>query len=256
MSDSRALVAAPRIVVTGGALRVGRAIALRLASRGVSLVLTYRTSAAACASTAQDARDAGSASVSTHRLDLTDAHSIDAFAQEALRLGAIDGIVHNASSFQRTPFGEILERDAVEQYKSDALGALLLSQALAASLRDARVRASMPQGAGIVVLGDAHAEAVPRCGYTSYLMAKAAAHALVRQLAVEFAPEVRVNGIAPGVILWPESMPDAARAEYLQRVPLKRSGTPEEAAALAEFLLLDAHYSTGQIVMLDGGRSL
>lgn len=192
----------------------------------------------------------------TLALDLCSEESIDRFARNALAVGSIDGVVHNASTFGSEPFGAITAQSAIEQFHSDALGPLLLSQALAESLRGAQARGTMQNGAGIVLFGDAHADSVPRRDYTAYLMAKSATHALVRQLAIELAPEVRVNGIAPGVVLWPESMPEAARAEYLARVPLRRAGTPEEAAKLAAFLLLDASYSTGQILKLDGGRNM
>ncbi len=244
-----------RIVITGAARRVGRATALAFAARGCALVLTYRNSREACLETAEEARRCGAPEVDTCALDFHAADSLSRFVTAALRTGPVDGVVHNASSFASAPFGSISETSALAQYQGDALGPLLLSQALAPSLRTAMARGTMIGGAGIVLFGDAHADSVPRRGYTAYLMAKAAAHALVRQLAVELAPEIRVNGIAPGVIAWPDDMPADARSAYLERVPLKRAGTPEEAAALAVFLLLDAHYSTGQIVQLDGGRN-
>ncbi len=243
-------------MITGGARRVGRAVALELARRGCALLLSYRDSRDECLQTAQDARQLGSPLVEVHALELCDAESIAAFAQFALSSAEVDGVVHSASSFESQPIGAVTASGASRQFASDAIGPLLLSQALAASLRGASTRGSMASGAGIVLFGDAHASRVPRRGYTAYLMAKAAAHALVRQLAVELAPTVRVNGIAPGVILWPESMSPAAREAYLAQVPLKRAGTPEEAAKLAAFLLLDANYCTGQILQLDGGRNL
>jgi pteridine reductase len=157
-------------------------------------------------------------------------------------------LVNNASAFHRTPLGRISESDWEALVGSNLKAPLFLSQAAWPHLRDAR--------GCIVNLVDIHSRR-PLREYSVYGAAKAGLGMLTRSLAKEMAPEVRVNGIAPGAILWPENdMSDAAKKDILRQIPLGRAGTPDDLADCLLYLVRDARYVTGQIIAVDGGRSL
>lgn len=243
----------PVALVTGGAVRVGRASCLALARAGCDLRLTYRTSDAEARALANELRSVG-ASAEIDRLDLDDASASDEFARRAASdWGRLDILVHNASSYAPSPLDELCAEEALAHYRVNALGPLLLSARLAPRLAES----PLPGGGAIVAMCDIHAMGRPRPSYMAYEMSKAALEAMVKSLARELAPKVRVNGVAPGVVAFPDSGPDSdpeMQKKYLSRVPLGRSGTPEEAAEVVRWLALDATYTTGQIVRVDGGR--
>jgi pteridine reductase len=140
-------------------------------------------------------------------------------------------------------------------YRVNAIAPLLLSKKLAGALS----RSDLPGGGSIVAMADIHAMGLPRPGFIAYAMSKAALVEMVRALARELAPKVRVNGAAPGVVAWAPGEyegNEAAQRAYLSRVPLERAGTPEDAGAVVRWLALEARYVTGQIIRVDGGRSL
>ncbi len=247
--------ARPLVIVTGAAKRVGRAIALALAHRGCDLILTYRTSATEIEATRAEAIEraraaGGSASVRTLAVDLSSVAAIERGGRELAELvgDRLAGLVHNASSYAPHAFGSMTGEQVIGHLTVNAVGPLLLTQALAPALRRAR--------GSVVLFGDIHALGRPRRGFSAYLMSKAAVSDLVATLALELAPEVRVNGVAPGVVAWPEDADPAEIAAYEARIPLGRAGTPEEAASLAAWLLFDASYLTGEMVRIDGGRWL
>ncbi|MDZ4830932.1 MAG: SDR family oxidoreductase [Phycisphaerae bacterium] len=243
----------PRIVVTGAAKRVGRAIAIELARAGCDLDLTFHLSQDAIESTARTAEnvavEAGhSIVVRTHRVDLADPSATRTLGLALALDGPVSGVVHNASSYGATPLGEVTAESALRHFRINALAPLLLTQALADSLRSTN--------GAVVLFSDIHVLGRPRRNMLAYSMSKAAATDLVATLALELAPEVRVNGIAPGVIAWPS---EASRDEidrYEARIPLGRAGTPEDAARCVRWLLFDATYVTGETMRLDGGRWL
>jgi pteridine reductase len=244
-----------RVVVTGASRRVGRAIALRLASEGCDLELVHRERTDEALRTAEDARAAAASAgraieVATHAADFDDAHAVERLAAElAERCAAgLAGLVHNASSYAPSRFGSCGAEEFARHLRINAIAPALLTQALAPAL----VRAC----GAVVLFSDIHVLGRPRRGYLAYSMSKAAASDLVATLAVELAPAVRVNGIAPGVVAWPDDAPASERQAYEARIPLGRSGTPEEAAEATRWLLLDAAYVTGEILRLDGGRWL
>ncbi|MFO0828807.1 MAG: SDR family oxidoreductase [Phycisphaerales bacterium] len=245
----------PRIVVTGAAKRVGRALALEFAAAGCDLDLTYRSSEADVARTADDARARARAAgheigVATHRLELGDPPAVEAFGKSlaASRGGRIAGLVHNASSYGPTPFGGVTPEAAMAHFRVNALAPLLLTQALAPALRAAR--------GAVVLFSDIHVLGRPRPRYVAYSMSKAALTDLCSTLAIELAPEVRVNAIAPGVVAWPADAPRDEIERYESRIPLARPGTPDDAARCARWLVFDATYVTGETIRLDGGRWL
>lgn len=245
----------PIAIVTGGAKRVGRAICLELAGAGCDIVLTYLTGEAearACA----DAIAARGASARLERVDLGDPDAATALGASLARsLPRIDMLVHNASVYAPTPLTQVNAADALRHYRINALAPLLLTAALAGRLRDS----ALPIGGAVVAMADMHALGRPRTGFAPYAMSKAALIEMVRSLARELAPRVRVNGVAPGVVAFPETgyeSDEAAQREYVRRVPLQRAGTPEDAAGAVRWLALEAGYVTGEIIRLDGGRWL
>lgn len=238
----------PLALVTGGARRVGRAVCLDLAQSGCDLILTYRTSEAEAQQTAADCR-ALRVDARAVRLDLDDLDAVESFGRElAADRRRLDLLVHNASLYERTPWGAIGAKEAMEHWRINALAPLLLTQALAPALREA--------GGVVVAMCDAHTLGRARRRYAAYSMSKAALAEMVHTLARELAPQVRVCGIAPGVVAWPEQVDPAEIEAYESRIPLKRPGTPEDVARLVRFLWREGTYLTGEIIRLDGGRTL
>ncbi|TLY52556.1 MAG: SDR family oxidoreductase, partial [Gammaproteobacteria bacterium] len=181
--------------------------------------------------------------------DLADIERLPRLVEAAIaRFGRLDGLVNNASAFFSTKIGETTPQQWHELFASNAQAPFFLAQAAAPHLKSA-------QGS-IVSIVDIYAER-PLAGHPVYSMAKAALAMMTRALAKELAPEVRVNGVAPGAILWPESgKPYADQAELVTRTALKRMGTPEDVANAVLFLLRDAKFTTGEILKVDGGRTL
>ncbi len=252
---AKANAARPLALITGAARRVGRAIALELARHGFDLILTCHTST-------RDARtlDRELASLACHtrwlELDLSDLDAVNAAAHTLARgLRRLDALVLNASTYAPSPLASLKPNGILDSYRVNAAAPLLLSARLAPLL----AKSPLPSRPGIVALGDMHALGRPRKDHTAYLMSKAALHQMVRSLARELAPDIRVNAIAPGVIAFPDSGPESRNSfqrDYLARVPLARAGTPQDAASLVRWLILDASYITGEIIRLDGGRWL
>lgn len=242
-------------MVTGAARRVGRSTSIELARRGFDLVLTGRTSLEACHETAELCRAAANAQpieVMVLELALESESSIRRTCEEVAR-GGLDGIVHNASSYRRTPLETLSSAELLELYHINAVGPLLTTSLLASALRSSR----RTGGGSVVCLGDIHADGHPRKHYAGYLASKAALHQMVESLALELAPEIRVNGVAPGVVAFaPGEMTTEEERRYIDRIPLGRSGTLDEAARTVSWMLLDAHYITGKVLNLCGGRSL
>jgi pteridine reductase len=231
-------------LVTGGAKRVGRAIVERLASDGFRIVFTYQSS-----------DEQANALVASHpnalqavRADLLHpVVAVDAIIDAVHRLGRLDLLVNNASIYEPSSLAETNSAQVARLMTIHVEAPLLLCQRLAPLLR---------QNRGCVVnMVDLLAEK-PWPKYLTYSSSKAALWNLTLGLARELAPEVTVNGIAPGVVEWPDDFPQAERDKYLQRVPLARAGTPQEVANLVYFLATEGRYITGQIIRLDGGRGL
>ncbi|MDP1661599.1 MAG: SDR family oxidoreductase [Phycisphaerales bacterium] len=248
----------PRAFVLGGARRVGRAITVELARAGCDVDFSYHTSEEGAAETVGLLRGYGS-DARAWRLSLSDP---DAAGVESQKIAASrvtwDVVVLCASTYDATPIERLSAEQLMRAYAVNAA-----SQAVVLGSFVDGLRTSVQRGGGAVVtMCDVHAmgeTGLPRRGMLAYAMSKAALVEMTLVLAKELAPSVRVNGVAPGVVAWPESGPDAdaaAQARYLARVPLGRAGTPEEAAGAVRWLALEATYCTGQVVRLDGGRSL
>jgi pteridine reductase len=237
------------LLITGGARRVGAAIVRGLHAAGANVLLHYRSSAAAANALAEELNAIRPASVAIHAADLLHpAAAAEIVAAALRRFGRIDILINNASSFYPTQVGQITATQWDDLIGSNLQAPLFLSQAAAPALRLQR---------GLIInIVDIHGLR-PLKGHVVYSVAKAGLAMLTRSLARELGPEVRVNGIAPGPVLWPES-PIAAglQQEIVEKTALKRHGTPEDIARTALFLAKDAPYITGQIIAVDGGRSV
>jgi pteridine reductase len=243
--------AAPRPValVTGAARRLGAAIARRLHAAGHDLALHYRDSATDMQALVSELDAARPGSVLSLQADLADPSSLPGLVDAAVaRFGRLDALVNNASAFSPTPLGTITAADWDTQFATNARAPLLLAQAAAPHLRATR--------GAIVNLVDLYAER-PLRDHAVYCMSKAALVAGTRALALELAPEVRVNAIAPGAILWPEEgKPETAKAAMLARTPLARVGSERDIADAVLWLVQGAGYTTGHVLPVDGGRLL
>lgn len=245
----------PIALVTGGARRVGAAICRALAAAGCDIALTYRTSADEASQLVDELASTGAAGTCL-KLDLGVEDEVNTFVQ-AMNADAprLDVIVHNASRYNPTPLDSISQTDLSSFIEINALSPAYLSASLAPMLG----QSPLSGGGAIIAMCDIHAMGRPRKNFLAYSMSKAAITEMVQSLAVDLAPTIRVNGVAPGVVAFPEqgfeSDPEMQQA-YLRRVPLGRSGTPEDAAEVVRWLALDATYLTGEILRVDGGRWL
>lgn len=240
---------APVVLVTGAARRVGAEIARHLHAAGARVVLHCRRSSAEAEALAAGFNAQRPDSARVLQADLLDSVVLPGLVERAVAaFGRLDGLVNNASSFFPTALGEIDEAAWFDLMGSNLKAPLFLSQAAAPHLQASR--------GGIVNIVDIHAER-PLKGYPVYCAAKAGLLGLTRALAVELAPEVRVNGVSPGAIEWPDDgqFPPEERDAIVRHTLLGRVGAPADIARSVVFLLLEAPYITGQILAVDGGRS-
>lgn len=236
-------------LVTGGARRVGAAIVRYLHSAGADVVIHYhhsRREAEALQAELEATRAHSTALVSGDLLDITCLGCLVSAATE--RFGGLHLLVNNASSFYPTPLGEISLAHWEDLMGTNLRAPLFLTQAAAASLRRSN--------GAVINIVDIHGQR-PLRDYVVYSAAKAGLIMLTRALARELAPQVRVNGIAPGAILWPDGAMDPARQRRItERTPLQRQGNPEDIARAVLFFASQAPFVTGQILAVDGGRSI
>lgn len=239
----------PVALITGAARRIGAGIARRLHAAGYDLALHYRSSSAEMQALVADLERVRQHSTLPLQADLTEFDRLpELIAHTVGRYGRLDALINNASSFQPTPLGTTTPAQWDALFASNTRAPFFLAQAAAPHLKAAR--------GAIVNLVDLYAER-PLRDHAVYCMAKAALAMATKSLALELAPEVRVNAIAPGAILWAEKETSHARKDaMLARTPLARTGTPEEIAEAVRWLLQDATYMTGQILRIDGGRLL
>jgi pteridine reductase len=236
-------------LVTGAARRVGAEIATQLHAAGADVGIHYRNSGEDATNLVARLNGLRPDSAAAFQADLLDTVSLPALVAAVVDWrGGLDVLVNNASTFYPTPLGEITEAHWDDLVGSNFKAPLFLSQAAAPSLRERR--------GSIVNIVDIHAQR-PLRDHLVYGPAKAGLAMLTRALAKELAPEVRVNGVSPGAILWPEGgMSETAKASILDQVPLARPGDPADIAGCVLYLVRDATYVTGQIVAVDGGRSI
>jgi pteridine reductase len=239
----------PVALITGASRRVGAVVARTLHAAGYDLALHYRHSSDEAEALAKDLEAQRPNSTLLLQADLSDLSTLKPLIEKQLaHFGRLDALINNASAFYATPLDSATPTQWDELFASNAQAPFFLTQAAIPALRKA--------GGGIVNMLDIYAER-PLAGYTLYCMAKASLAAMTRSLALELGPDIRVNGIAPGAVLWPsEGKSEQEQNELLSRTPLKRAGTPEDVASAILWLLRDAHYTTGQVIHVDGGRIL
>ncbi len=236
------------VLITGGAKRVGAAICRRLHAAGANLMLHYRASAGEARLLQAELNHVRQNSVALIQADLLDLAKLPAIVEQTLAtFGRLDALINNASSFFPTPVGEISPADWDDLIGTNLRAPLFLAQAAAAALRKT-------QGA-IVNITDIHADR-PLKNFVVYSVAKAGLVGLTRSLARELAPEIRVNAVAPGPILWPddESFDELSRQRIISHTPLRREGTTDDIAKAVHYLVVDAGYVTGETINVDGGR--
>ena len=239
------------VLVTGGAKRVGAAICRRLHAAGAQLAVHYRNSAQEASALQDELNMLRANSAAIFQADLLDVKALPQLVAEVIaKFGHLDALVNNASSFYATPLANIDEQQWHDLLGTNLKAPLFLAQAAAHELRH--------RNGAIVNIADIHAER-PMRDHLLYSVAKAGLAALTRALAQEMAPQVRVNAISPGVIMWPEGaiwQEEEQRRKIVAHTLLKREGEPDDIARTVQFLLNDAPYITGQIIAVDGGRSV
>lgn len=237
------------VLITGAAKRVGRSIARELHAAGANVVVHYRAAADTARLLVDEMNAARAGSALCVQADLLDRDALASLVEQAVaHFGRLDALVNNASSFFATPLGTIDEAAWADLVGSNFKAPLFLTQAAAPHLRQTR--------GAVVNITDIHAER-PLAGYPLYCAAKAGLLGLTRALAIELAPEVRVNAVAPGPILWPDDVAfdEQARERIIDHTLLKHAGSPQDIARAVRFLFNDAPYVTGQVVNVDGGRT-
>jgi pteridine reductase len=239
------------VLITGAAKRVGRAIARELHEAGANVVVHYRDAVDTAALLVDEMNAARAGSALCLSADLLDCEALSSLVDQTVaHFGCLDALVNNASSFFATPLGTIDEAAWGDLVGSNFKAPLFLTQAAAPFLRRAH--------GAVVNITDIHAER-PLAGYPLYCAAKAGLLGLTRALAIELAPDVRVNAVAPGPILWPDeddtAFDEPARARIIDHTLLKQAGSPRDVARAVRFLFNDAPYVTGQVINIDGGRT-
>lgn len=239
----------PVALITGGAKRVGAVIARTLHAAGYDVALHCRHSMTEADALAAELSAQRANSVLVLQADLADLQVLPKLIDTTLaRYGRLDALVNNASAFYPTPVETASLTQWNELFASNAQAPFFLTQAALPALRATR--------GAIVNLVDVYAERA-QAQHPIYVMAKAALAAMTRCLALDLGPDVRVNGVAPGAVMWPsDGKPYADQETMLARTPLKRAGEPEDVASAVLWLLRDAPFVTGQIIRVDGGRSV
>ncbi|MBI3246270.1 MAG: SDR family oxidoreductase [Deltaproteobacteria bacterium] len=234
-------------LVTGGAKRVGKAIVLALAQRGCKLVVHYHTSAAAAEATVQELRTAGCEAIGL-QADLTQEEEVDRLIEAAVaHFGRVDILVNNAAVFFRTPVDTVTIDEWDLTLETNLTATFMCSQKLGLKMR--------AWGWGHIINMADVAGQRPWTDYIAYSVSKACVITLTQGLAMELAPEVMVNAIVPGPVLFQDDTPEEVREREIQKTLLKRAGTPEEVADMVVFVA-ESDYSTGALFHVDGGRAL
>ncbi len=239
------------VLITGGAKRVGAAICRLLHANGANLMIHYKNSVKEARALQAELNLQRPNSVAIIQGDLLNLSILPSLIQETINhFGKLDVLINNASSYYPTEIGNIYEEQWLDLMGSNLKAPLFLSQAAAVELKK--------QQGCIINITDMHVER-PKKGYIVYSVAKAGLVTLTKSLAHELSPEVRVNAVAPGPVMWPEDNPqfdELYRQRVISQTLLKRIGEPNDIAKAVKFLIQDAPFITGQIIAVDGGRSL
>lgn len=248
MHDNSHVLTGKVALITGAAQRIGATVAETLHRQGMQLVVHYRNSKQAAHALQEKLNAIRPDSVALVQANLLDTGKATSMVQEAIHVWKrLDVVINNASSFYPTPIGTVNEAQWDDLMGSNLKAPFFIAQAAARALAE--------QQGCIVNLVDIHAER-PLKTYPVYSTAKAGLIMLTKALARELGPQVRVNGLALGAILWPETMDELTKQRIISRITLKRPGHPQDVADAILFLIRDAGYITGQILAVDGGRSI
>ncbi|MCW8934766.1 MAG: pteridine reductase [Gammaproteobacteria bacterium] len=237
------------VLITGAAARIGAEIARTLHAEGMNIVIHYRSSANKAEVLSKSLNEIRENSAQLIQADLLATQTLDTLVENAASIwGGLDVLINNASSFYPTPVGSITEEHWDDLMGSNLKAPIFLSQAVTPYLRQT-------QGC-IVNIVDIHGFR-PMKEHPVYCAAKAGLAMITQSLAKELGPDIRVNGVAPGAIMWPSTELDPeVQASILERTSLKRQGCPQDIATTVKFLVMDAPYITGQVIPVDGGRIL
>jgi len=237
------------VLITGAARRIGAACARRLHQQGYNIFLHYRSSEEDALQLSRELNGIRAGSVKTVQADLLKTEQLSSLVEEVRATwGKLDVLINNASAFYPQQFSNVTEQEWDDLLGSNLKAPFFLAQKCSELLAE-------NQGC-IINIVDIHAERGLK-GYPVYSIAKAGLAAMTKVLAKELGPEIRVNAVSPGAVLWPEAeMSEQEKTEILQRVALKRTGEPDDIAKAVLFLVKDAPYMTGQILSIDGGRTL
>ena len=235
-------------LITGAAHRIGATTAKLLHENGMNIVLHYRSSRSQAQAVQKELNDKRANSVILIQADLHSTNGLPTLIEESVKAwGRLDVLINNASSFYPTTIGKATEEQWDDLIGSNLKAPFFLSQAAAPHLKKSN--------GCIINIVDIHAER-PLKTFPIYSMAKAGLVMMTKSLSCELGPEIRVNGVAPGAILWPENLDEVAKQRIVSRTFLKRQGSPMDISKTILYLIKDADYVTGQIIAVDGGRSL
>lgn len=236
------------VLVTGSAVRIGKAVALALARRGARLIIHYRHSSQEAQKTIQEVKRLGARAVGI-QADLADLKEVEWLAREAWKAyGRLDVLINNAAVFPRTPLSRLTAEDWESVMAVNLRAPFWLAKELGLKMA--------ARGSGkIINLADFAAER-PWVDYIPYCISKAGVIAMTRALAKAFAPKVQVNAISPGPILTPADLSKEERERAIRATPLKRWGSPGDIAQAVLFLLEGTDFMTGAVLSVDGGRSI
>jgi pteridine reductase len=236
------------VLITGAAHRIGAVTARYLHEAGFNIILHYLSSRSPAQALQKELNAKRENSVVLVQADLLANNALTALAKEAYNAWQrLDVLINNASTFYRTPIGSANDQHWDDLFGTNVKAPFFLAQASAPFLRKTH--------GCIINMVDIHARR-PLKEYSIYSMAKAALETMTKALARELGPEIRVNGVAPGAIMWPDNIDEVTKQRIVSKTFLKRKGEPEDIAKAIRFIIEDAPYMTGQIISIDGGRSL
>ena len=234
------------VLITGGAKRIGAEVARTLHARGMNLAVHYNSSNQDAESLSNELNGIRANSTMVFGANLTSDDAVEGLIPDVLsKTGRLDVLINNASTFYPTPIDDITHDDWDSLIGTNLKAPMFLCKHAAKHLRETR--------GSIVNMVDIHASK-PLSKHPVYGPAKSGLVMLTRSLARDLAPDVRVNGVAPGMILWPEKEPpENVKEKIIEQIPLRRSGSPKDIANTIRFLIDDADYMPGQIIAVDGG---
>lgn len=246
-NEQPATVTKPVALITGAAKRLGAKTTRELHQAGFDVIIHYHSSQKAAQALATQLNESRANSAHTLQADLNNHHQVIALACAAIQIHhRLDVLINNASTFYPTPLADASESQWQDLFASNSKAPYFLAQQLSNEL-------AKQQGC-IINMVDIYASR-PKAQHSIYSMAKSSLVTLTKSLAKELAPDIRVNGVAPGVILWPETISEAEKQQLLADIPLAKIGDPKQIAETILFLIRN-DYITGQIIAVDGGRSL